>query len=217
MAQHGTRSRFGFEGQGRPTPAQLTALALRSIGQVYDMNLSAARVLLQTQARAASAIGLPDWSGLFNTVDERARHVFSAGAEQLVNTTQRANEVAAELQREVGRVVETQTTTVAETLKQGLEELGAQANEGLTQLVQTVRQQAEEAERAASSVNEQMRDTMQQGGEQARDTLQRGQQAIGQAYGGDGGQPAAQGDGPQPAEEMRTGEDRDKRRSKQAA
>lgn len=213
MAQQGTRSQSGFEGQGRPQPAQLTALALRSIGQVYDMNLSAARVMLQTQARAASAIGLPDWSGLFNTVDERARHVFAAGAEQLVNTTQRANEVAAELQREVGRVVETQTTTVAETLKQGLEELGSQTSEGLTQLVQTVRQQAEEAERVASSVGEQMRDSMQRGGEQARDTLHRGQQAIGQAYGGDGGQ-SAQGPA---AEEARLGEDRDKRRSKQAA
>jgi hypothetical protein len=166
---------------GRQMPAHLTSLALRSIGQVYDMNLSAARVLLQTQARAASALGLPDWSGLFNTVDDRARHVFSTSAEQMVNTAQRASEAAAELQREVGRVVETQTASVAETIKQGLEELGSQTSEGLQQMVQTARQQAEEAQRVASSVGDELRGTMQQGGEQARQEMQRGAQAIGQA------------------------------------
>jgi hypothetical protein len=168
------RPQRGAEGQGRHTPVHLTALALRSIGQVYDMNLSAARVLLQTQARAASAIGLPDWSGLFNVVDERARHVFSTGTEQLLDTTQRANEVAAELQREVGRVVETQATTVAQTLQLGLEELGEQTNESLNQLVETARQQAEEAERVAQSLAEEMRTSIQEGGEQMRSSMREG-------------------------------------------
>jgi hypothetical protein len=166
---------------------------LRSIGQVYDMNLSATRVLLQTQARAASALGLPDWSGLFGSVDERARHVFAAGAEQLVSTAQRANEVAVDLQREVGRVVETQTATVAETLKQGLEELGSQASEGLSQLVQSTRQQAEEAERVASALNERLRESIRQGGEQARDQMRRSQE-----------------EGAAQAEEARAGEDKDR-------
>src|SRR5437868_3487317 len=78
VMQEGNRSQSqNRDSQGRQSQAHLTSLALRSIGQVYDMNLSAARVLLQTQARAASALGLPDWSGLFNSVDVRARHVFS--------------------------------------------------------------------------------------------------------------------------------------------
>ena len=158
------RTAISPEGQ-RHAPVHLTALALKSIGQVYDMNLSAARVLLQTQARAASAVGLPDWSGLFNSVDERARHVFSAASEQLVNTAQRASEVAAELQREVGRVVETQTATVAQTLQQGFEELGSQASDGLNHLVQTAREQAEEAERVAQTAGEEMRQSIQQAGE----------------------------------------------------
>ena len=160
------------QGQGRQIPAHLTELTLRGIGQVYDMNLSAARVLLQTQARAASAFGLPDMSGLFNSVDERARHVFSTGAEEFVNTAKRANEVASELQREVGRVVETQTATMAETFKQGLQQLGSQTNEGLNQLVQTTRQQAEEAERVASQLGEDMRNQMQQEGNKARERMQ---------------------------------------------
>ena len=195
-------------GEGRHTPVHLTALALKSIGQVYDMNLSATRVLLQTQARAASALGLPDWSGLFNVVDERARHVFSAGADQWLDTAQRANDAAAELQREVGRVVETRATAVAQTLQQGLEELGSQANEGLNQLVQTARDQAEEAERVASSIGEEVRDTMRQGSEQMRSDMQRGREVATEVVERTG----------EAAEEARASEDKDKaRRGKVAA
>jgi hypothetical protein len=140
----------------------LTTLTLESIGQVYDLNLSAARVMLQMHARAASVLGWPDWSGLFGTVDDRARHVFSVGAEQFANTAQRANEAAAELQQEVSRVVGTQAATVAQTLEQGLEELGTQASAGIEQFVKTARQQAEEAERVASVVGERLRGEMQQ-------------------------------------------------------
>lgn len=156
--------------QGRQrAPVHLTEIALRGLGQVYDIQLSAARVMLQTQARAASAIGLPDWSGIFSSVDERARSVFASGAEQLVNTARRANDAAVELQRELGRVVETQAATVAETLQQGLEELGNQTEEGLSQLVESTRQQAEEAQRAASAMGEEFRSAAQQASDEARD------------------------------------------------
>ena len=56
----------GSEQGARRAPIHVTALALRGIGQLYDMNVAATRVLLQTHARAASAFGFPDWSGLFN-------------------------------------------------------------------------------------------------------------------------------------------------------
>ncbi len=123
----------------RTTPVHVAALALRGVGQVYDMNLAATRVLLQTQARAASAFGFPDWSGLFDSVDDRARNVFSTSA-----------------------------ATVAETLQHGLEELGTQASEGLNQLVETARQQAEEAERVTAALGEELRETVQQTEEAAR-------------------------------------------------
>ncbi|HEX6362848.1 MAG TPA: hypothetical protein VFZ93_07825 [Albitalea sp.] len=151
-----------------PSPAHLATLAMRSFGQVYDMNVSAARVLMQTQARAASAMGLPDWSGWFESMDERARRVFSAGAEQFVSTAQRATEAAAELQREVSRVVDSQAATVAQTLQQGLQELGAQTTEGLEQLVETAREQAEEAERVTQELGDQVRQGIEEGGAQMR-------------------------------------------------
>lgn len=174
----GNRSSQGQEGQGRASPAHLATLALRSLGQVYDMNMSAARVLMQTQARAASALGLPDWSGWFEAADDRARRVFSTGAEQLVSTAQRATEAATELQREVSRVVDIQTSTVAQTLQYGLHELGSQTSEGLSQLVDTAREQAEEAERAASEMGEQIRQSIEEGGEQMRRGRESGVRAI---------------------------------------
>lgn len=168
----------GQEGQGRASPAHLATLAMRSLGQVYDMNMSAARVVMQTQARAASALGLPDWSGWFEAADDRARRVFSTGAEQLVSTAQRASEAATELQREVSRVVDIQTSTVAQTLQYGLHELGSQTSEGLSQLVDTAREQAEEAERAASEMGEQMRQSIEEGGEQMRRGRESGMRAV---------------------------------------
>lgn len=180
--------------QGRPTPVQLTALALRGLGQVYDMNLSATRVLLQTHARAASVLGWPDWSEMFHQVDDRARHVFASGAEQLMQTAQRANEAAADLQRQVGRVVETQAVTIAENLQQGLEELGTQTSEGLRHLSETARQQADEAERLAQAVSQEVREKMHESGEQLRDSMRRGSDQLGQAIrqGGEDARDAAQ-------------------------
>jgi hypothetical protein len=145
------------------------------------MNMAATRVLLQTQARAASALGLPDWSGWFESVDERARRIFSTGAEQLLDTAQRASEATTELQREVGRVIETQNATVAQTLQQGMQELGSQASEGLNQLVETVREQAEEAERAAIEMGEQMRQAVEEGANGMRRGRGQVQQAVEQA------------------------------------
>lgn len=158
------------QSQGRQNaPVHLTEIALRGLGQVYDIQLSAARVLLQTQARAASAIGLPDWSGLFHSVDDRARSVFASSAEQLMNTARRANDAAVELQKEFGRVVETQAATVADTLQQGFEEMGNQTEEGLNQLVENTRQQAGEAQRAASAIGEEIRSAAQRSSDEARE------------------------------------------------
>jgi predicted metalloendopeptidase len=164
-----------------PQSVQFAALALRSFGQVCDMQLSAARTLMQTQARAASALGLPDWSGLFNQMDERTRTVFSAGTEQLLQTAQRANEAASQLQREVGRMVETQAQTVAETFQQGIEQLGSQTSDSLNQWVETTRQQAQQAERVASSIGQEVRDSMQQASRQGASELQRAQDALREA------------------------------------
>jgi hypothetical protein len=160
----------------RPYPVHAAAIALRGVGQVYDLQLSATRVLLRTQARAAAAFGWPDLSHMFEDVDQRARHAFETSAEQLLGTAQRANEAAAELQRQVTRVVETQTTTAAENWQRGLEEFGAQAEEGFTQLCETARQQADEAQKMTHSIAEETRETLRRGGEEMRAQVAQGMQ-----------------------------------------
>ena len=192
----------------RAAPVQLSMLALRGMGQVYDINLAAARMLLQTQARAASVFGLPDWSGLFEQGDERTRSLLSGGAEQLVQQVERVGEAAAELQRQVGRVVETQTSTMVETLHQGIDELGNQTTEALKQLCDTARQQADDAERAAQTVSQTLRETVRQsgeklrevtreGGEQARDATEQGGEEVrnGAQHRGSGGTHGGRGRG----------------------
>jgi hypothetical protein len=165
----------------RPAPVQMSMLALRGMGQVYDINFTAARMLLQTQARAASLFGLPDWTGLFEHGDERTRSLLSGGAEQLVQQAERVGEAAAELQRQVGRVVETQASTMVETLHQGIDELGNQTTEALKQLCDTARQQADEAERAAQTMSQTLRETVRQGGEKLRDVTRQGGEQVREA------------------------------------
>jgi hypothetical protein len=177
---------FETNAAGRQPAANVAAFMFRTFGQVVDTNLAAMRVLLQTQARAASAFGWPDVSDVFERVDGETRGIFATGARQLVQTAQQTNEAAADLQREFSRVVEAQTATVAQTLQQGFEQLGSQASEGLRQLCQTAREQAHEAERAAQSLGEQMQGTMRQGGQQFRDTLRQGGEQLRQAARGNG-------------------------------
>jgi hypothetical protein len=151
-------------------PVHLTAMALRSAGHLYDLNVSAARVLLQTQARAAAAFGLPDWSPLFDSSDERVRKVFATGAEQVLSTARRANEAVTELQRQVGRVIETQASQAAESWQRGLEQLGSHASEGFDQLCETARRTAEDAQRGAQAFGEQVRDNVREAAAQAAET-----------------------------------------------
>ena len=157
-------SRGAFDAQTPLQPVHLTAMAQRSAGQLSDLNVSAARLLLQTQARAASAFGLPDWSPLFDSADERVRHAFSAGAEQVLDTAQRTNEVVSELHRQVGRVIETQASQAAQSWQRGLEELGSHTSESLNQLCETARKTAEDAQQ----MGEQFRDNVRRVGDEAR-------------------------------------------------
>ena len=160
--------------QSLPNPAQFTSLAMRSMGQLCDMNLAATRVLFQTQARAAAALGLPDWSGVFSQTDEQARQVFTNSAEQLVQATQRANEAAAELQRQISRVVEAQSSSMVQTVQQGLEQFGQQTEEGLNQLCASAREQADNTERVTQSLNDEVLQTLRQGSEGMRNAMRQG-------------------------------------------
>ncbi|HIV71476.1 MAG TPA: hypothetical protein H9903_11135 [Candidatus Aquabacterium excrementipullorum] len=119
-------------------PLLATELALRGAEQLYDINVSTARVFVQAQANTAAAFGVPDWSPLFDLATDQTRQILSAGAGQVLDAAQRASEVATELQRSAGQLLESQTAQAADNLQRGMEEFNAQASESLSQLSRAV-------------------------------------------------------------------------------
>jgi len=119
---------------------------------MFDFQMQAARQFMEMQARSATVFGLPDCSSLFSTADERARHLFSESADELVNTTRRASETVAEMNRHIGRLMEKQTVEIAEQVRQGIDQLGRHTEQSLQQARSLVEQGANEMERAASDV-----------------------------------------------------------------
>ncbi|RYY90107.1 MAG: hypothetical protein EOO15_03880 [Chitinophagaceae bacterium] len=127
-------------------PVRMTELALRSAEQLYDMNVSATRALLQTQVGTAKALGLPDWSSLFDMATNQTRQAWSAGSEQVLTAAQRTTEVATELQRSASQILEAQTAQTAqaaETLKQNMQELTSQAAQALNAQTSQAQQEAD--------------------------------------------------------------------------
>lgn len=164
----------GLEQQRNATAYSLSIIAMRGFSQLYDMQAAAARLMLQAQARAATAFGLPDYSDLFRVADDRARRVFSSSTEQFLETAEQTNQTLREVQREMGRLVEYQTVNAAENFQQGLQELEAQAEENLTQLREFAHQQAEQAMQAADTLGEAARESIREGSDQIRHNVQQG-------------------------------------------
>jgi len=158
----------------QPSMANMTAIAVRGFGQVYDMQMAAARMFLRTQARAAAVFGVPDYSDFFHVGDDRSRHVFSSATDHLLHASQRASETFSEIQRHIGRLMESNALNMSESWRGGFEEFAAQAEQGLQQLQELARQQADEAVRTAESFGEAARETLRQSGEDIRDTLRQG-------------------------------------------
>ena len=168
---------YSQEGRGqRPSVPgiNIAAYAVRGFSQLADMQLAATRLFLQTQARAATSLGLPDYSDLFRVADDRAKQLFTSGTEQLLNTAQQAGSTLSEVQRQVGRIVESQTVTLADTWQRGIEELGAQAEQGLETLSDTTRRQAEEAERVVQQLAETAQESIREAGEAAESEQEEG-------------------------------------------
>ncbi len=111
--------------------AKLTEIAIRGAATLVDVQMQTARDIMSMQSRTFSVFGVPDFSALFGTTDERARRVFSEGAEELINTTRRTAETVAEVNRQFGRLIEQQAVKVSETMCAGFDELGRHAEQGL--------------------------------------------------------------------------------------
>lgn len=161
--------------QGPATPAiNMTATAMRTLGQLYDMQAATARIVMRAQSRAFSAMGCPDLSHWFQIDDERSRRMFSTATDTLLQSSDHANRTAGEIQQHLGRLWEQQAMDLSETWRQGLQEWQAQASESLNELKEIVRQQADQFAQATESLTETTRRTLREGGEQLRATMRQG-------------------------------------------
>ena len=169
--EHGNVER-GVGASARPSPINFAAVMIRGVGSLYDLQVEAARLVLQSQARTAAAFGLPDYSGLFGIDDERAKHLISAGTDYLLNSAQQAKQTISEVHHHVGRLVEQETINIAESWRYGIQELNQQTEEGLTQFREMAKKQVEEVERTSETLHETARQGLREGGEQSRESMQ---------------------------------------------
>lgn len=180
MAQASSRSTQGGESQQKQrksAAANLTMTTLRGLGQFYDMQAATTRIMLRAQMRAASALGLPDYSRIFEVSDDRATRLFSAATENLAQFVEQEDGSLAEVPSQVIRLFEQQAIDANERWKHGLEELHQQAAESIEELKELSRQQAEEIARATESLSEATEESLREGSEQFRATVRQGREA----------------------------------------
>src|SRR5262245_6925687 len=82
---------------------------MRGAMRIADLQMSAMRVLLQTQGRRARMLGAPDWSHAFNGPSEQLSQLFNSGAEQALGLMRQTNETISEVNQQLGKVMQQQT------------------------------------------------------------------------------------------------------------
>lgn len=170
----------GAAGKGRQATVNIAVSTLRSLGQFLDMQAATTRIMWQTQARAAAAFGVPDYSRLFQVNDERGQRLFSAATENLSQMLQQADGPLTEVPSQIGRMLEQRTINMTERWKYGLEEMQQQATESMKEIKELSLQQAEEMTRTTESLTEATRTTLREGGEQFRESVRQGREMAAQ-------------------------------------
>jgi hypothetical protein len=169
----------GDQSQERKPSVNVAVTTLRSLGQFFDMQAATMRTLMRAQMRAASVLGMPDYSRLYQINDDRALHLFSATTENLAQLVRQADGTFTEVPTQVFRLLEQQAIDATEHWKHGLEELEHQAIESMEELKQLSHQQADELARASESLTDATRETLREGGEQFRATVRQGREFAG--------------------------------------
>jgi len=200
--------RYGSQGRGQQQQQQfqsggqfqnIAEVALRGTALLFDLQLEAARMAWETQARGAAMLGAPDFSNLFRIGDDRARRVFTATTEQLVNTIRRTADTVIAVQQEIGKLAEQQTVGMTDQMRQQIEHFGHQTQRGLEEIQQMSVDQLNQANQATGEMYDEADDAQRQ---------RRGQgEERGAHFGrGNGGPQEA---GMRTGEQAETGEQRD--------
>ena len=140
----------------------IAEVALRGTALLFDLQLEATRNAWETQARGAALLGAPDFSNLFRIGDDRARRVFSASTEQLVNTMRRTADTVIAMQQEIGRLAEQQTIGMTDQMRQQIEQFGQQTQRGLEEIQQMSVEQLDQATQATGQMYQDANDAERQ-------------------------------------------------------
>ena len=127
----------------------MAELALRGTALLFDLQMETARNIMRTQSRTAALFGVPDCSDLFRLGDDRARRIFTASAEQMLNSARQARETVFEVQRQLGRLAEQQTIGIAEEVRDQIEQMSRHTEEGLQEIREIAIHEADRAEDVA--------------------------------------------------------------------
>ncbi len=149
--RQGTQSSY-YGGQqqafGGQSYQNVADVALRGTALLWDLQMETMRSLWRTQARTAAMLGAPDYSELLHIGDDSARRIFSATAEQVLNSARQARDAVVEVQREIGRLAQQHTIGIAEEMRERIEQMGRETQQSLQEfkhmaISQTERLQAE--------------------------------------------------------------------------
>lgn len=153
-------------GNQRQAAVNVTATAMRGMGQLFDMQAATARVLMRAQLRTACAFGMPDYSGMLQTNDDRATRLFSTATENLMQVVDQGDSPLAEMSSQMIRLIEQQAIAVTERMKDSLQEMKSQTAQSMEELKQLTRQQADEVSRASEMLMNATKESLHEGGQQ---------------------------------------------------
>jgi hypothetical protein len=172
----------------------MAEVALRGTALLWDLQMETARNLWRTQARTAAMLGIPDCSALVEVGDDRARRLFTTGAEQVLSSARQARETVVEMQRQMGRLAEQQTIGLTAEVRDQIEQISRQTEQGLQQIKQIAAAEADQVEDFVLSTQEHNDERPRQHAEEREDSGAGNESAAGMAdeqrQGSEGDNPA---------------------------
>jgi len=156
MATH-TQTRASRATTPQPAPFAFAEMAVRGATQMYALQLGALRAFSETQARAASAWGLPAIGAWFlNGSEQGVGQATIDTAEQVISTFRRMADSVTQLQGNVSELLTAQHGAANQQWQRLIERMGvqvAQSLDGVTALVEEQsRRVAEETEARVEAI-----------------------------------------------------------------
>ena len=115
-----------------PIAFALAEMAVRNATQLYDLQMNTLRAWSDTQARTATALGLPSWSDWFqNGSEESLRQAARDAADQVLETSRHTAEALSQLQGQLRELLTAQSGATTQQWQKVIEQLGTQVTQSL--------------------------------------------------------------------------------------